>query len=158
MMRDYHREQTGLNRREFLIGLSAVSLMIVSGCATLRRGSELDAAFADLDAQLNRASGVDTHQLASIAKRIRARSQTLIDTHETFVTAFNDKASNRSVTAEQLQQLVSDYEVQRQTLRNDLLHLQDELHAALPPDVWSDVLEVLNRKSQSIAARNISET
>ena len=59
MMRDYHREQAGLNRREFLIGLGAVSLMIVSGCATFRRGSELDAAFADLDAQLNRASGAD---------------------------------------------------------------------------------------------------
>ena len=158
MMRDYHREQAGLNRREFLVGLGAVSLMIVSGCATFRRGSELDAAFADLDAQLDRASGADTRQLESIAKRIRARSQALIDTQETFVTAFNEKASRRSVTAEELQQLVSDYEVQRQTLRNDLLHLQDELHAALPPDVWPNVLEVLNRKSQSIAARNISET
>ena len=106
MMSDDHRGQAGLNRREFLIGLGAVSLIIVSGCATLRRGSELDAAFADLDAQLNRASGVDTRQLESIAKRIRARSQALIDTQETFVTAFNDKASNRSVTAEELQKLV----------------------------------------------------
>ena len=158
MMSDNHRVQSGLNRREFLIGLGAVSLLIVSGCATFRRGSELDAAFADLDAQLNRASGADTEQLASIAKRIRTQSQALLDTHETFITTFNDKASNRSVTAEQLQKLVSDYEVQRQTLRNDLLHLQDELHAALPPDVWPDVLEVLNRKSQSVAARNISET
>lgn len=154
---DHHGQQGGLNRREFLIGLGAAALMIAWGCATFRRGSELDAAFADLDALLNRASGADADQLASVAKRIRADSRRLVDAHETFLKTFNDKASTRSVTEEDLQELVADYAVHRQSLRNDLLYLQDELHAALPPDAWPDVLEVLNRKAQTISGRNISE-
>lgn len=148
--------KASLYRREFLIGLGAISLMLATGCATFRSGSELDASFADLDALLNQAPGVDNDQIATIAKRIRDRSQKLVDTHETFVKTFNDMASNRSVTDKEIQKLGDDYNVDRQIRRNDILHLQDELHAALPPDVWADVLKVLNRKSQAIAAGNIS--
>jgi hypothetical protein len=53
---------------------------------------------------------------------------------------------------------VDNSEVERQALRSKLLHLQDELHAALPTDAWPDVLDVLNRKSEAITANNISET
>ena len=152
-MNNNHGVQAGLNRREFLLGLGAAALVIAWGCATFRRGSELDAAFADLNALLNQASGADTGQLASIAKRIRAESLKMVDAHETFVKTFNDKASSRLVTGKDLQEQVDDYALHRQSLLNDLLYLQDELHAALPPDAWPDVLEVLNRKSQAIDGR-----
>ena len=80
-MNDNREEQAGLNRREFLIGLGAAALMIAWGCATFRRGSELDAAFADLDALLNQASGADTNQLVAVAKLIRAESLKMVDAH-----------------------------------------------------------------------------
>ncbi len=144
------------NRREFLIRLSAVSLLIASGCATFRRRSELEEAFAELETLLNQASDAYADQLASIVKHIQTRSQTLVKNHQTFVEDFNRMASKRSVTAEELQKMVDNYDHTRKKLRNDLLYLQDELHAALPPRIWPEVVEVLNCKSQTIAAKKLS--
>ena len=78
--------------------------------------------------------------------------------NQAFITDFNGQASSRSVTMEELQKLVGNFDVDRQTLRNKLLHLQDELYAALPADAWPEVLEVLNRESEAITANNISAT
>ena len=150
--------QVTLNRRDFVIGLGAFTLMLISGCATSRNSSEMDTAFADLELLLNQSGGSNTEQLASIARRIRDQSREFLNVNRTFITAFNAEASNRSATREELQKLVDNYDLERQTLRNKLLHLQDELHAALPADAWPEVLEVLNRKSETITASNISET
>ena len=62
----------------------------------------------------------------------------------------------RSVTMEALPALVDNFDFDRRTRRSKLLHLQDELHAALPVDAWREVLDVLNRKAETIAAKNIS--
>ncbi len=150
--------QTTINRRAFTIGLGASALMVISGCATSRNSSEMDTAFADLDVLLNQSSGSNTEQLASIAGRIRDQSREFLNANQTFITAFNGQASSRSVTMEELQKLVDDFDFDRRNLRNKLLHLQDELHAALPADTWPEVLEVLNRKAGTIAAKNISAT
>jgi len=150
--------QSTLNRRGFIIGLGASALMLISGCATSRNSSEMDTAFADLEVLLNQSGGSNTEQLASIARRIRDQSREFLNVNRTFITAFNAQASTRSATREELQKLVDNYEVERQALRSKLLHLQDELHAALPADAWREVLEVLNRKAETIAAKNISAT
>ncbi len=150
--------QATLNRRDFVIGLGASTLILVSGCATSRNSSAMDTAFADLEILLNQSGGSKTEQLASIARRIRDQSRGFLSANQAFVTAFNAQASNRSATREELQNLVDNYEFERQALRSKLLHLQDELHAALPADAWREVLEVLNRKAETIAAKNISAT
>jgi len=150
--------QAILNRRDFVIGLGASTLILISGCATSRNSSEMDTAFADLEVLLNQSSGSNTEQLALIARRIRDQSREFLNVNRTFITTFNAQASTRSATREELQKLVDNYEVERQTLRSKLLHLQDELHAALPADAWREVLDVLNRKAETIAAKNISGT
>jgi hypothetical protein len=147
-----------INRRAFIIGLGASAMMVISGCATSRNSSEMDTAFANLEVLLNQSSGSNTEQLASISRRIRDQSREFLNANQAFITAFNAQASSRSATTEELQQLVNNYEVERQALRSKLLHLQDELHAALPADAWPEVLEVLNRKAETIAAKNISGT
>jgi hypothetical protein len=158
MLNKNSSRQVTLNRRDFVIGLGASTLMVISGCATSRNSSEMDTAFADLEVLLNQSGGSNTEQLASIARRIRDQSREFLNTNQTFITAFNGQASSRSVTMEELQRLVDNFDVDRQTLRNKLLQLQDELHTALPADAWPDVLEVLNRKSEAITANNISKT
>jgi len=148
--------QATINRRTFIIGLGASAMMVISGCATSRNSSEMDTAFADLEVLLNQSSGSNTEQLTSISRRIRDQSREFLNLNRTFITAFNAQASTRSATGEELQKLVDNYEVERQALRSKLLHLQDELHAALPTDAWREVLDVLNRKAETIAAKNIS--
>ena len=150
--------QAAINRRAFIIGLGASAVMVISGCATSRNSSEMDTAFVDLEVLLNQSSGSNTEQLASIARRIRDQSREFLNANQTFITAFNAQASSRSATMEELQQLADNFDVDRQIMRNKLLHMQDELYAALPADVWSDVLEVLNRKAEAITANNISES
>jgi hypothetical protein len=118
----------------------------------------MDRAFADLEVLLNQSGNYNTEQLASIARRIRVQSGEFLNVNRTFITAFNAQASTRLATREELQNLVDNYELERQALRSNLLHLQDELHAALPADAWTEVLEVLNRKAETIAAKNISGT
>jgi len=147
-----------IDRRAFIIGLGTSALMLISGCATSRHSSEMDTAFADLEVQLNQSGGSNTEQLESIARRIRDQSRDFLNSNQTFINDFNSQASSRSVTMEELQKLVGNFDVDRQTLRNKLLHLQDELYAALPTDAWPEVLEVLNRKGKAITANNISAT
>ena len=50
-------------------------------------------------------------------------------------------------------QLARDYEGDRLRYRNAMLAAQDELRAAVPADVWPDVLEVLSRKGSALVPR-----
>lgn len=144
-----------IDRREFIIGLSTSAIVLVSGCATFRRDSEIEAAFADLEELLHSAAADDADKVVSIAEQMKSESRVLLDTHATFVANFNDTAADRTATQDDLNTLVDGYLTQRKTQRDALLHLQDELHAALPADVWTEVLDVLNRKSQAVAAGTI---
>ena len=141
-----------IDRRSFIISLAASALLVVSGCATLRRESEIDAAFADLEALLKASDEGDLNEVTSIVERIQAGSRKLLDTHETFLAQFNEGAIDRTVSSDDLNKLVDDYLEQRKEQRDDLLHLQDDLHTALPEDTWPEVREVLNRRTTAVAA------
>jgi hypothetical protein len=144
-----------LNRRDLLIGLSATTILLASGCALFSNESELDSAFTDLDAYLRQIPGADTQSLISTSDHLQQTIRRLIRAHDRFVTVFNDKASRYSVSEMELEALVLDYDIQRRTLRKEMLEVQDQLLAGIPPQSWSEVLEILNRKSQKIATSNV---
>lgn len=151
---DDWREQEsaiGITRRELLIGAAATACLVASGCATFRRGSDLDVALADLDSLLSQIDGEDDRTLVAIAEKISAESHALLETHREFAADFNRKAADRTVPDASLVKMVNDYEADRLAGRDTLLQIQDELHAAVPADAWPDVLEVLNRKSAALA-------
>ena len=89
--------------------------------------------------------------MAAIADKISTDARALLEVHLDFASEFNRKAADSSISDAVLVKLVNDYEVERTALRNGLLRDQDELRAAVPADVWPDVLEVLNRKGAEIA-------
>ena len=142
-----------ITRRELVIGAAATAFVVASSCATFRRGSDLDAAVAELDTLLKQIGGEDNRTLVAIAEKISAQSHALLETQRDFTEDFNRKAADRSVNDESLVKLVNDYEADRLARRDTLLQTQDELHAAVPADAWRDVLEVLNRKSLALAPR-----
>ena len=150
-----HGSNRKMNRRGFLVAVSATALLLVTACATFRRESEVDAAFADLEALLNSAGGSDPDEIAAIAERMKTATRALLDTHKTFMKEFNEQAADRNVTPDDLDALLDDYLVSRKTQRDALLHMQDELHAAIPADAWPEIQRVLNRKSQAIAGGTV---
>jgi hypothetical protein len=139
-----------ISRRDFNIGIVISASLVASGCASLRSGSDLDAAYADLENLLNQVEGTDNSALISIAENMREISSKLLNMNRDFESDFNQKAADRDVTDKSLTMLVREYEVNRTELRSELLRTQDELHAAVPVDAWPDVLDVLDRKSQAI--------
>ncbi len=141
-------------RRTFILGLVAAAVLLCSGCARLRAGSELEQAYADLNARLEQAGTKDPQQLTRLAREIRNRSTELLANYNDFVRRFNQLASDRSVGTAQLQQLVADYEAERLQIRHQLLELQDQLHAALPNDAWPEVQKILNRKGRQLTSPN----
>lgn len=144
-----------MNRRNFLVMVTASSLLLVTACATFRRESEIDAAFADLEALLKSAGGKDANEVLDIARRMKTESAALLDTHKTFLTAFDEQAVDRDVSAKELDTLVDGYLKSRKTQRDGLLHMQVELQAAVPAEAWPDIQSVLNRKSRAIAAGTV---
>ena len=146
------------NRRQ-VIGLAAAAFVLaVSGCATFRRGSELEEAFADLESLLDELAKNDARQvyLASVARRIKIRCRALIAEHEEFVLSFGTMLSTRDISEAQLSRVINEYGERREWLRNDLLRLKYELHDALTVDEWAEVVQVLNHKSQAVAETTIS--
>jgi hypothetical protein len=139
-----------MTRRELVIGIAASALLVASGCATFRRGSEVDAALDELESLLSQIDDADEEELRAAAERIGQAARALIDKHERFGEAFNAQARDRSVSDEFLQELVSDYEAGRVELRNELLRADQKLFAALPVDAKADVLALLNRKSRML--------
>jgi hypothetical protein len=148
---------TLLSRRQAL-KLATASVLLVTGCATFRQGSDLDAAMSDLDGLLDETAGNGEQVwLASIARRIKIRAQDLVAEHREFVDSFDRLLREYSVTEVQLNQLIKAYARRRKWLRNDLLRLQDELHASLTPDEWAEVVQVLNRTGKAVATHPLSE-
>jgi ElaB/YqjD/DUF883 family membrane-anchored ribosome-binding protein len=144
----------GMTRREFMICVAASALLVASGCATFRRGSEVDAALGELESLLSQFGDADEEELMAIAERIGHNVRALLDKHERFGEEFNARARDRSVSDESLQELANDYEAGRVMLRNELLRVDQELFAALPVDANADVLELLNRKSRMLAPQH----
>ena len=126
-------EPISLNRRQ-VVQLAAAALL-VAGCASDSPGEQV--------------------RMASIARRIENRSRALVAEQEEFTNGFNIMLNTRDITEAQLTDLIDGQSERREWLRNDLFRLQDELHAELTPEEWTEVVEVLNRKGETVARSNI---
>lgn len=151
-----HNDPKLLNRRQ-LLKLAVASALVVAGCTNVRQGSDLDVAMNELDRQLDVIADDEQQvKLSSIAQRIQIRARELATEHRTFSDSFDHLLSTYDATEAQLEQLIETYNSRRTLLRNDLLHLQDELHTAMTPDQWAEVVRVLNQTSKSIAGYTLS--
>lgn len=151
------KHSTLLSRRQVL-RLAVASVLLVSGCAGMTSSSDLDAATNDLGIALKQVGdNDDQEQLTSISRRIQSRARELAAEHREFINSFDRLLSEYDTTEAQLDQLIETYATRREALRNDLLHLQDELHAALTPDQWAEVVKVLNQTGNALAAYTLSQ-
>ena len=143
---------TKLLNRRLLLKLAVASIFLATGCTNTRQESDLDAAMSDLNRKLDE---IDDNErllkLVSIAQRIKASTRELATEHRTFTDNFDQLLGTYDATEDQLEQLIETYNRQRALLRNSLLHLQDELHAAMTPDEWAEVVQVLNQAGKSLA-------
>jgi len=152
-----HTNPKLLDRRR-LLKLAVASALVVAGCTNVRQGSDLDTAMNELDRQLDVIADDEQQvKLSSIAQRIQTAARKLAAEHRTFTDSFDRLLSSYDATEAQLGQLIEAYNRQRTLLRNELLHLQDELHATMTPDQWAEVVRVLNRAGKSIAGYTLSE-
>ena len=141
-----------------MIGLAGAALVVAHGCAAFRSESELDSALEDLEDLLHAIGGESDDQLVFMAEKIGEQSGRLIETHDSFDSEFNRLAAARNVSDEKLARLVSDYDMNRRELRDELLESQDALLRAVPGEARPDVLEILNRKQQARMPHRVRET
>ena len=144
-----------LDRRRFL-KLAAASMLVVTACTNARHGSDLDAAMDELNQLLDDMDPAEQQRVYAVARRIRASARELADEHRAFTENFDDMLKSYDTTEAQLTQLIADYGKRRTQMRDDLLHLQDELHTAMTPDHWAEAVRVLNRAGKSLAGYALS--
>ena len=144
-----------LDRRR-LLKLAAASIALATGCATVTRPSDLDSAMSELDRLLDEMGDIEQQRVTSIVQRIQASARDLADEHRTFTDSFDRLLTTYDATEAQLEQLIDTYNRRRTLMRNDLLHSQDELHAAMTPEDWSEVVRALNRTGKSLAGYTLS--
>jgi outer membrane murein-binding lipoprotein Lpp len=146
-----------ISRRQAL-KLAISSVLLVAGCATMSNSSDLDTAVSELNDLLNEtAIDNDRTLLSSIANKIESRASELAAEHKAFIGNFDQLLSNYDTTEAQLKQTAKAYASRSRQLRDELLHLQDELHTAMTPDEWDKVVQVLNQTGKAIAAYTLSE-
>jgi hypothetical protein len=138
----------GLNRREFFnVGLAAVAMLALSGCASIRGSkNELDKATTDLRNLLEsfEGDGARRARLASIGHRIENRCREVIELKAEFVRRMGDLSRQRETPSSELTALVDDFSVRRVKYREELLGVQDELRQALTKEEWDQAVQVLN--------------
>ena len=144
-----------LDRRR-LLKLAAASILVAAGCTNIRDESDLDAAMSDLNRLLDEMGDNEQQQVMSIVKRVQAAAGELANEHRTFTDSFDRLLTTYDANETQLQQLVDGYSKRRTQMRNELLYLQDALHAEMTPEDWSEVLRVLNRAGKSLAVYTLS--
>lgn len=142
--------------RRRLLKLAVASLLVASGCTSVRPESDLDVAMSELNQLLNEMDASDQQRVTAIVQRIRVRAGELADEHRTFTEHFDRLLATYNTSEAQLEQLIGDYSERRRLKRDELLHLQDELHAAMTPEDWSEVVRVLNRAGKSLAGYTLS--
>ncbi len=147
-----------MNRRR-LLEVAVASILVVSGCVSLRQTSELDTSITSLTTTLDTISD-DGNQvmLQSIARRIEIRARSLAAEHQEFVDSFDRLLSEYEATEAQLHKVIDKYAKRRRWLRDDLLYLQDELHASLEPEDWTKVVEMLNQTGRAVGSYTLSGT
>lgn len=147
-----------MSRRQVL-RLAISSVLLVTGCTTMRKSSDLDTAVNDLNGLLSETAAENKHTLlSSIARKIESRARELVAEHKNFTESFDQMLSTYETSDAQLSQVVQTYSTRRKQLRDDLLHLQDELHFAMTPDEWDKVVQVLNQAGDAISAYTLSGT
>ncbi|MBT8120770.1 MAG: hypothetical protein KJN89_13735 [Gammaproteobacteria bacterium] len=151
-------DQKLINRRQAL-KLAISSVLLVTGCATTSSSSDLDTAVNELNGLLIDASmDSDRYLLVSIANKIENKARELVAGHKVFIDDFDQLLSNYDSTENQIKQTAEAYGNRRRQLRDELLHLQDELHTAMTPDEWDKVVQVLNQTGKAIASYSLSES
>ena len=140
--------------RRRIVGLMVASLLVISGCARFRRDSDLEQAQNELRVLLEDIADSDAEraELVSIAQRIGTEVNALLSAQQIFLTSFDDQLNSYDVSEQQVMATVNSFTPQRVSMRNNLLGLQSELQAALTPDEWTAVLEVLNRKGAALSS------
>lgn len=111
---------------------------------------------SELNRLLDEMDDNEQQRVTAIVQHIQMRARELAEEHRTFTDSFDRQLSAYDTTEAQLLQLIDTYNQRRTQMRNDLLHLQDELHAAMKPDEWSEVVRVLNRAGKSLASYTMS--
>ena len=145
-----------MNRRR-LLEVSVASLLVVSGCVSLRQTSELDTSINSLTTTLDTISDDENLvMLQSIARRIEIRARSLAAEHQEFVDSFDRLLSEYEATEAQLYKMIDKYAKRRKWLRDDLLYLQDELHASLEPEDWTRVVQMLNQTGKAVGSYTLS--
>lgn len=142
--------------RRQAIKLAAASVLLVTGCTNARQDSDLNAAMSELNRLLDEMDDKEQKRVTSIVQRIQGRASELSDEHRTFTDSFDRLLAAYDTTELQLEHLIDTYNRRRTQMRNELLHLQDELHVAMTPDDWSEVVHVLNRAGKSLAGYTLS--
>ncbi len=144
-----------LGRRQ-LLKLAVASLLAAAGCTSARPESDLDVAMGELNQLLDKMDANYQQRVTAIVQRIRARAGELADEHRTFTERFDRLLATYDTTEAQLEQLMDDYNERRRLKRDELLHLQDELHAAMTPEDWNEFVRVLNSAGKSLAGYTLS--
>jgi hypothetical protein len=131
-------------------------MLVAAGCTRVRPESDLDAAMSDLNQLIDEMGDNEQQRVTLIVQRIQASARELADEHRTFTDTFDRLLRTYDATEAQLTRLIDTYNNRRTLMRNDLLHLQDELHIAMTPEDWAEVVRVLNRAGKSLAIYTLS--
>jgi len=141
-------------RRQALSALAAAAVVTLLGCARFPSGNGLDRMVSDLDAALAKAPDDAAPGLIAISHQIQSQARALITSQEGFSTEFDRLSEDPNVSDDTLLRLVATYENERRTKRDNLLDLQDQLHASVSKDLWPDVQEILARKARLISMKS----
>ena len=95
-------------------------------------------------------------RLVSIASRIEIKARELIAEHSAFTDSFEKLLLDFNTSVLRLNDLVETHQDRRRVLRDELLHLQDELRLAMSPEEWLTVLDALNEASEAISAYTLT--
>lgn len=135
-------------RREALSALAATAILTMVGCAVSPQGSKLDRMASDLDAALAQAPDDVAPELTATSRQIQSEVRAMVTSQEVFSAEFDRLTDDPNVPDDVLLSLTSQNNKDRRAARKKLLDLQDELHEAVPEDLWPDVREILTRKAR----------
>ena len=154
-----HTDTKLLDRRQ-LLKLAVASMLLIIACTEIKEEEpESHRALSELGRLLDEmADDNQRDTLISIAERLETQARELVAEHQTFVSDFNRMLNDRDVTETQLGELINAHTKRRTSLRNNLLQLQDELHASLSPEEWAEVVVVLNQAGEAVSGYTLQES
>jgi len=146
------------SRRQYIVLLSAASLVCVASCASLTASSEINELNSDLRAILATIPASDNSDLVNIARQIEAMSSSMIEAHHAFLDEFDRLSIDQSTSSRLLTEVSSSYDADRVSRRSRLLELQQQLQGSIPEEYWPEVAEILYKKSDVLSGGTRLET